>query len=493
MNKRNDYDSRNLTMLFDFYEMTMANGYFKKGRQDEIAVFDLFFRRVPDEGGFAITCGLQQVIEYIENLHFSEGDLKYLKNRKIFEPGFLDYLKNFKFECDLWAIPEGTPVFPGEPLIRVRGPIIQAQFIETMLLVTINHQSLIATKTNRIVRTAKGRTVLEFGTRRAQGYDAANYGARAAYIGGAAASANTWSDLNLKVPADGTMAHSWIQSFDNEYDAFLAYAEAYPDNCNLLVDTFNTLKTGVPNAIRVAHEYLEPRGKRLKGIRLDSGDIAYLSKQARHMLDKAGLTDCKIFASNSLDEFIIRSLQNQGAQVDVYGVGEKLITASSEAVFGGVYKLVAMQNPDGSYVPKIKISDTFEKITTPAFKDIWRIYDRNDNHPVADVITLDHEVIPDDGPYEIFDPLDVTKRKVLENYYTHKLLVPIYEKGKLVYKLPTLNEIRKSCQKQVAELWEEVRRLENPHTYYVDLSQELWDLKTKLVREARFKAEHPEK
>ncbi|NMA12651.1 MAG: nicotinate phosphoribosyltransferase, partial [Chloroflexi bacterium] len=303
----------------------------------------------------------------------------------------------------------------------------------------------------------------------------------------------TWSDLNLKVPADGTMAHSWIQSFDNEYDAFLAYAEAYPDNCNLLVDTFNTLKTGVPNAIRVAHEYLEPRGKRLKGIRLDSGDIAYLSKQARHMLDKAGLTDCKIFASNSLDEFIIRSLQNQGAQVDVYGVGEKLITASSEAVFGGVYKLVAMQNPDGSYVPKIKISDTFEKITTPAFKDIWRIYDRNDNHPVADVITLDHEVIPDDGPYEIFDPLDVTKRKVLENYYTHKLLVPIYEKGKLVYKLPTLNEIRKSCQKQVAELWEEVRRLENPHTYYVDLSQELWDLKTKLVREARFKADHPEK
>lgn len=480
-------------MLFDFYEMTMANGYFKRGRQHEIAVFDLFFRRVPDEGGFAIACGLQQAIEYIENLHFSESDLNYLKKRKIFEPEFLEYLRTFKFECDIWAIPEGTPVFPGEPLIQVRGPIIQAQFIETMLLVTLNHQTLIATKTNRIVRTAKGRPVLEFGTRRAQGYDAATYGARAAYIAGAAASANTWADLNLKVPADGTMAHSWIQSFDTEYDAFLAYAEAYPDNCNLLVDTFNTLKTGIPNAIRVAHEYLEPRGKRLKGIRLDSGDIAYLSKKARRMLDKEGLTDCKIFASNSLDEFIIRSLQNQGAQVDVYGVGEKLITAASEAVFGGVYKLVAMQDAEGNIIPKIKISDTFEKITTPGFKEIWRIYDRIDNHPIADVITFHGEEIPDDGPYEIFDPLDVTKRKMLDHFYTRKLLVPIYQQGKLIYKQPTLGEIRKYCQKQVSELWEEVRRLDNPHTYYVDLSQPLWDLKTSMVREVRQIADHPEK
>jgi nicotinate phosphoribosyltransferase len=483
---RQQYDSRNLTMLFDFYEMTMANGYFKQGMKDQIVVFDMFFRRIPDDGGFAITAGLQQVVEYIQNLHFSEEDLAYFESKGIFSPDFIDYLRHFEFHCDVWAIPEGTPVFPGEPLLRVRGPIIEAQFIETMILVSINHQSLIATKTNRIVRAAgPGKSVLEFGTRRAQGYDAANYGARAAYIAGVEASANNWSDIHFGVPASGTMAHSWIQSFETEYEAFKAYAESYPDNCNLLVDTYNTLKSGIPNAIKVSRNILEPLGKRLKGIRLDSGDIAYLSKKARKMLDDAGLQDCRIFASNSLDEFIIQSLNMQGAQVDVFGVGEKLITASSEAVFGGVYKLVASYSKEGQLIPRIKVSDTFEKITTPSFKELWRLYEKGDNHPLADVLTLPNEVIEDDVPYEIFDPLDPTKRKIVENFYARKLLIPIFEKGKLVYKLPTIEEIRNFCQNNVAELWEEVRRLDNPHHYYVDLSQKLWDLKTDMIKAAR--------
>ncbi len=485
--KKNHFDQRNLTLLCDFYEITMANGYFVHGMKDRIAVFDVFFRDVPDDGGFAIFSGLEQVIDYLENLTFSEEDLTYLENRKLFDPEFLSYLRTFKFVCDVWSMPEGTVIFPGEPLIRVRGPIVQAQFIETMLLLTINHQSLIATKTNRIVRAAKGRAVLEFGSRRAQGYDAANYGARAAYIAGAAASANTWSDIHMGVPAGGTMAHSWVQSFDTELDSFIAYARAYPDECTLLVDTYNTLKSGVPNAIKVAHEVLEPMGKRLQGIRLDSGDIAYLSKKARAMLDKAGLSDCKIVVSNSLNEYIIRSILIQGAEVDTFGVGENLITARSDAVFGGVYKLVAMYDEKGELVPKIKISDNIEKITTPSFKEVWRLFEREDNHPLADVITLEHEVIPDGGPYEIFDPLDPTKRKTMTNFYAKKLLEPIYEKGKLVYKSPTLPEIRQRCLKNVSELWEEICRLDNPHRYYVDLSQELWDLKTNLIKEYRNK------
>lgn len=487
MNKQQKkaFDNRNLTLLVDFYELTMGNGYLKQGMGDQIAIFDMFFRRVPDDGGFAIMAGLEQVIEYIENLHFGDAEIDYLVERNLFTPEFIDYLRNFKFECDVWAIPEGTPIFPNEPLIRVRGPLIQAQLIETMILLTINHQSLIATKTNRICRVANGRAVLEFGTRRAQGYDAANYGARAAYIGGALASANTWADLEFGVPASGTMAHSWVQSFDSEYEAFKAYAEAYPDACNLLVDTFNTLKSGVPNAIKVAKEILEPQGKRLVGIRLDSGDIAYLSKKARKMLDAAGMEDCRIFASNSLDEHIIRSLLIQDAKVDVFGVGEKLITASSSPVFGGVYKLVAMVEADGTVTPKIKLSDTFEKVTTPAFKDVWRLYERGDNHPLADVLTLTDETIDDNHPYEIFDPLEPSKRKTVTNFYAEKLLVPIFEKGKLVYKLPSLEEIRARSFKLVSELWDEVKRLDNPHTYYVDLSQNLWDLKTKMLREIR--------
>ncbi len=481
------YDSRNLTMLCDFYELTMANGYFVQGMKDMIAVFDVFFRRVPDDGGFAIFCGLEQVIQYFENLKFSEEDLSYLEKRKIFDPQFIEYLRTFKFECDVWSMIEGTPIFPGEPIVRVRGPIVQAQFIETMLLLSINHQSLIATKTNRIIRAAKDRAVFEFGSRRAQGYDAANYGARAAYIAGAAASADTWSDVHFGVPAGGTMAHSWVQSFETELESFTAYANTYPDECTLLVDTYNTLKSGIPNAIRVAHEVLEPMGKRLQGIRLDSGDIAYLSKKVRKMLDDAGLEDCKIVVSNSLDEFIIRSILLQGAQVNTFGVGENLITARSEAVFGGVYKLVAMYDREGKLIPKIKISDNFEKITTPSFKEVWRLFEMDDHHPLADVITLEHETIPDGGPYEIFDPLDTTKRKVVTHFYAKKMLVPIYEKGKLVYQSPTLQQIRKTCHKNVSELWEEICRLDNPHKYYVDLSQELWDLKTNLLKEFRSK------
>ncbi len=479
------YDNRNLTLLVDFYELTMGNAYFEQGMRDQIAVYDMFFRKVPDDGGFAILAGLEQVVEYLTNLHFAEDDLAYLTGRGLFSPGFISYLRDFKFECDVWAIPEGTPIFPGEPIVRVRGPIIQAQLIETMVLLTINHQSLIATKTNRICRAAQGRAILEFGTRRAQGFDAANYGARAAYIGGASATANTWADFRFGVPANGTMAHAWVQSFDSEYEAFAAYAKAYPDHCNLLVDTFSTLKSGVPNAIKVAKEILEPMGKRLVGIRLDSGDIAYLSKKARKLLDEAGLQDCRIFASNSLDERIIRSLLIQDAKIDVFGVGEKLITAASSPVFGGVYKLVAMIEKDGTITPKIKLSDTFEKATTPGFKDVWRLYEKGDRHPVADVLTLTDEIIEDEVPCEIFDPIEPSKRKTVVNFYAKKLLVPIFEKGELVYQLPDLETIRRESAQKIAELWDEVKRLENPHVYYVDLSQRLWDLKTGMLNEIR--------
>ena len=479
------YDNRNLTLLVDFYELTMGNAYFEQGMRDQIAVYDMFFRNVPDDGGFAILAGLEQVVEYLANLHFTEDDLAYLTGRGLFSPGFISYLRDFKFECDVWAIPEGTPIFPGEPIVRVRGPIIQAQLIETMILLTINHQSLIATKTNRICRAAQGRAILEFGTRRAQGFDAANYGARAAYIGGASATANTWADFRFGVPANGTMAHAWVQSFDSEYEAFAAYAKAYPDHCNLLVDTFSTLKSGVPNAIKVAKEILEPMGKRLVGIRLDSGDIAYLSKKARKLLDEAGLQDCRIFASNSLDERIIRSLLIQDAKIDVFGVGEKLITAASSPVFGGVYKLVAMIEKDGTITPKIKLSDTFEKATTPGFKDVWRLYEKGDRHPVADVLTLTDEIIEDEVPCEIFDPIEPSKRKTVVNFYAKKLLVPIFEKGELVYQLPDLETIRRESAQKIAELWDEVKRLENPHVYYVDLSQRLWDLKTDMLNEIR--------
>ena len=350
----------NLTMLTDFYEITMANGYLDSGMKGKIAYFDMFFRRVPDGGGFAIMAGLEQLIEYLKNLSFEEEDIEYLRSKKMFSEKFLDYLKDFKFSCDVWAVPEGTPIFPNEPIVIVRGPVIEAQFIETMVLLTINHQSLIATKANRIVRAAQGRPVMEFGSRRAQGYDGAVYGARAAYIAGCVGTACTLANKVMGVPALGTMAHSWIQMFPTELDAFRAYARSYPDDCTLLVDTYNVLKSGVPNAIKVFNEEVVPRGFRPKGIRIDSGDVTYLSKKARHMLDEAGFPDCKIVASNSLDEYVIRDILTEGAQIDLFGVGERLITSRSEPVFGGVYKLAAVEE-NGVINPRIKLSEDVEK------------------------------------------------------------------------------------------------------------------------------------
>ena len=466
----------NMTMLTDYYELTMANGFFEKGLRDQIAYFDLFFRRIPDGGGFAIIAGLEQVVRFLENIKFEEGDLDYLRSRGHFSEEFLQYLQNFKFECDVWAIPEGTPVFPGEPVLIVRGPVIQAQFIESILLLLINHQSLIATKANRVVRAAKGRGVLEFGTRRAHGASSAIYGARAAYIGGCIGTACTIAGRQFGIPAAGTMAHSWVQLFDSEYESFRTFAELYPDNCILLVDTYNVLKSGVPNAIRVFKE-LKPKNM---GIRIDSGDVTYLPKRARAMLDDAGLTECKIVISNSFDEYLIRDVINQGARIDVFGVGERLITARSEPVFGGVYKLVAMEEND-KIIPKIKISENIEKITTPGFKKLFRLYDKDSGKAIADVITLYHETIPSDGEYEIFDPQFIWKRKTVTNFEARNLLVKIFDKGKLVYKLPSIEEIREYCQEQINTLWDEILRFENPHEYYVDLSKELWELKTGLI------------
>ncbi len=467
-----------MTMLTDFYELTMANGYFEQGMGDQIAYFDLFFRKVPDGGGFAIAAGLEQVIEYLQNLKFTDEDIEYLRSKKCFSERFLEYLKNFKFACDVWAIPEGTPVFPNEPLITVRGPIIQAQFIETMVLLIVNHQSLIATKANRSVRAAEGRAIMEFGSRRAHGAEAAVIGARAAYVGGCAGTACTITDEIYGIPALGTMAHSWVQSFDDEYEAFAKYAELYPDNCTLLVDTYNVLKSGVPNAIRIFDEFQPTK----KGIRIDSGDITYLSKKARKMLDDAGHPDCKIVASNSFDEYLIRDVIRQGAKIDSFGVGERLITSKSEPVFGGVYKLAAMEK-EGKIIPKIKISENVEKITNPGFKRVYRLYDAESHQPFADLITLEHESAPQEDGYVIFSPRATWKRKTLHDYYARELHVKVFDRGRLVYDLPSVSDVRKYCLEQVENLWEEMRRFENPHMYYVDLSKELYELKMKLLEQ----------
>ena len=480
------YGEKNLTMLTDFYELTMANGYFANEFKDRICYFDMFFRKVPDDGGFAIMAGVEQLVEYLSELRFTEEDIDYLRSKNIFNAEFLEYLKNFKFCCDVWAVPEGTPIFPGEPIITVRGPAIQAKFIETMVLLCINHQSLIATKTNRIVRAAQGRAVMEFGSRRAQGFDGAVYGARAAYIGGCAGTACTISDQLFGVPALGTMAHSWVQLFDSEYEAFKAYATEYPGNCVLLVDTYNVLKSGVPNAIKVFNEVLVPQGFRPAGIRIDSGDITYLSRKARRMLDEAGFEDCKICASNSLDEYIIRDMLMQGAKVDSFGVGERLITSSSEPVFGGVYKLAAVERADGSLIPKIKISENVTKITTPCFKNVWRLFDRETDKAIADVITMHDEVIEDEKPYTIFDPDHIWKRKTVENFRAVPLLTQIFKGGECVYTPRALGAIRAYCMAQVDTLWEEVTRFENPHNYYVDLSQRLWDEKNRMLSEKTY-------
>ncbi len=474
----------NNTLLTDFYEITMANGYFQNNKHNEIAYFDMFFRKVPDNAGFAIMAGVEQVIQYLNELKFEDGDIEYLRQKGIFDEKFLDYLKNFKFECDVWAIPEGTPIFPNEPILTVRGPLIQAQFIETMILLSINHQSLIATKCNRIVRAAEGRPVMEFGSRRAQGTGGAILGARAAYIGGAAGTACTLTDKLYGVPALGTMAHSWIQSFDSEYEAFLAYAKAYPESCTFLVDTFNVIKSGIPNAIRVFDEVLKPMGIRPKGVRIDSGDITYLTKQARKMLDNAGYEDVDIVVSNSLDEHIIRDILKQGACIDSFGVGERLITSKSEPVFGGVYKLAGIER-DSEIIPKIKISENVAKITNPCFKKVYRLFSRETGMAIADVITLADEKIDDSKDYEIFDPEHTWKRKLVYDFVAVELQVPIFEKGKCVYKSPDLSEIKKYCEEQVDKIWDEVKRFENPHEYYVDLSEKLWNIKYKLLSEHR--------
>lgn len=475
-------EKKNLTMLADFYEFTMANGYFENGMEDKIAYFDMFFRSIPDDGGFAIMAGVEQLIGYLQNLKFYDEDIEYFRSKGMFSEEFLEYLKNFEFQCDVWAVPEGTPIFPGEPIVIVRGPIIQAQIIETMILLTINHQSLIATKANRIVRAAQGRPIMEFGSRRAQGYEGAILGARAAYIGGAIGTACTIVDRDFNIPALGTMAHSWVQLFPTELEAFKAYARLYPDNCVLLVDTYNVLKSGVPNAIKAFNEEVVPRGFRPKGIRIDSGDISYLSKEARKMLDEAGFHDCPIVASSSLDEYVIRDLLNQGAKVDSFGVGERLITARSEPVFGGVYKLTAVEE-DGEIIPKIKLSENVEKITTPSFKQVYRLYDKTTNKAIADVVTLHDEKIDETKPYEIFHPLFTWKRKTLTNFYARKLLVKIFDKGKCIYETPPIDEIRDYCAKEIETLWEEVLRFENPHEYFVDLSKPLWDIKDQLLKE----------
>ena len=471
----------NNTLLCDFYQLTMSNGYFELGKADEIAYFDVFFRKVPDGGGFAIAAGLEQVIEYIQTLKFTNQDIEFLRSKNIFSDNFLEYLRTFRFTGDIYAVPEGTPIFPNEPIMTVRAPSIEAQFIETFILLCLNHQSLIATKANRVVRAAAGRPVAEFGSRRAQGADGAVLGARASYIGGCAATACTISDRDYAIPATGTMAHSWVQMFDTEYEAFESYCKMYPESATLLVDTYDVLKSGVPNAIRAFDKVLKPLGITKCGIRLDSGDITYLSKKARKMLDEAGYTECKIIVSNSLDENIIRDIILQGAKIDSFGVGERLITAKSNPVFGGVYKLVAKEK-DGQVIPKIKISENPEKITNPHFKKVYRIYDNETGKAGADLLCVYDEVIDTTKPLEIFDPIETWKTKEFTNYTVKELLVPIYKDGKLVYNSPHISEIREYCLKEVDTLWDEVKRFENPHRYYVDLSEKLWTVKQSLLR-----------
>lgn len=475
-------DKNNYTMLCDFYELTMANGYFQKGMQNEIVYFDMFFRSVPDGGGFAIFAGLEQLVEYIQNLHFTEEDLAYLSKIDGFTEDFIEYLRNFKFTGDIYSVKEGTVIFPNEPLITVRTNAVEAQIIETFLLLTINHQSLIATKTNRIVRAAGDKLVMEFGARRAQGASAAIYGTRAAYIAGVGGTSCTYDDVHFGIKALGTMAHSWVQMFDSEYEAFKTYCEIYPNNVVLLIDTYNVLKSGAPNAIKVIKEVLLPKGIRKAGVRIDSGDIAYLSKKLRKMFDDAGLDFVTIVASNSLDERIIDELNRQDACVDSYGIGERLITSKSAPIFGGVYKLVAVEK-DGEIIPKIKISENEAKITNPHFKKVYRLYGRDTDKALADVICLHDEDIDDSQDYEIFDPKFTWKRKLVYDFYKEELQVPIFKNGELVYKLPTLEEIRAYCKKEVDRQWDEVKRFDNPHEYYVDLSQKLWDIKHNMLKE----------
>lgn len=476
--KNNEYS---LSLLCDFYELTMGRGYFETEMRNKTAYFDVFFRRVPDGGGYAIAAGLEQIIHYIESLRFSYDDIEFLRGKKIFSEEFLDYLADFSFSGDIWGVPEGTVIFPGEPILTVRAPVIEAQLIETYVLLALNHQSLIATKASRMVRAAKGRPISEFGSRRAHGEDAAVYGARAAYIGGCSGTACTLSDKLYGVPAGGTMAHSWVQMFDNEYDAFSTYCRLYPNNPTLLVDTYSVFGSGLPNAVRAIKDVLWPMGLKKCAIRIDSGDIAYLTKKARAYLDSEGLTDCKIIVSNALDEYLITELLSQEACIDGFGIGERLITAKSDAVFGCVYKLAASEDENGVITPKIKVSENSAKITNPGFKKIYRMYSNTTGKAEADLITLHEEEIDQSQPLEIFDPEFTWKRRVLTDYTARELLVPIFRKGELVYNMPPLEEIRDHCARELATMWKEVLRFENPHEYYVDLSQKLWDLKYSMI------------
>ncbi len=473
---------RHLTMLCDFYELTMARGYFHSDIKSKIAYFDVFFRKVPDGGGYAIAAGLEQIIEYIKSIRFEKDDIEYLRSKKIFDEEFLAYLEGFRFTGDIWAVPEGTVIFPNEPIMTVRAPAMEAQFIETFILLIFNHQCLVATKASRIVRASQGRAVSEFGSRRAHGPDAAIYGARAAYIGGCNSTACALSDIMFGVPAGGTMAHSWVQMFDTEYEAFKAYCQLYPNNPTLLVDTYNVLESGIPNAVKVFKEVLTEEQRQNCAVRLDSGDITYLTKKIRKILDNAGLTKCRITVSNSLDEYIIRDILMQGACVDAFGVGERMITSKSEPVFGCVYKLSAVENEDGKIIPKIKISENIIKITNPDFKKLYRFYSKDTGKAEADLLTMHDEVIDPTEPYELFDPAHVWKRKVMENYELREMLVPIFKNGECVYKSPSVTEIRENCKRELGTMWDEVLRFENPHNYYVDLSQKLWDEKHSLLK-----------
>ena len=483
---------RNLTMLMDFYELTMANGYFVKGYKDTWAVFDMFYRKNPDNGGYVICAGLEQLVEYVQNMRFSDDDIKYLEGKKIFDPGFLEYLRNFHFTGTIEAVPEGTIVYPNTPLVTVTAPVIEAQLMETMLLLSINFQSLIATKASRICRAAGDNVIMEFGARRAQGPDAAIYGARACYIGGVNATATALADINYGVPAIGTMAHSWIQFFPTEYESFKAYAEVFPDSCTLLIDTYDILNSGLPNAIRVAHEVLEPAGKRLKGVRIDSGDLAYFSKKIRRKLDEEGLTDCNIVVSNSVDEYLIDSLNKQGAKINSYGVGERMITSKSDPVFGGVYKLAAVEDTDfkgdkKKFIPRIKISENVEKITNPGKKKLWRIYSKETGYGLADLLALDDEVIDGDGVTPFVDETKPWKKMTFKNVIAKPLQVKIFENGELVYKLPELKEIRDFVKYQLQNtVWQEEQRFANPHVHYLDLTTELYKIKTELLSKGSF-------
>lgn len=479
-------DGRNLTLLMDFYELTMCQCYYREHKNQRV-VFDVFFRKNPDEGGFCILAGLDQVIDYVKNLNFSQGDIDYLKSLDLFDADFLEYLSTVRFTGDLWAIPEGTPVFPHEPLIRVKANIIEAQLIETAILLALNHQTLIATKARRIVQAAEGRAVMEFGARRAHSFDAAIFGARAAYIAGCTGTATTYAGKKFGIPVLGTMAHSFVQSFDSEYEAFLNYAQTYPTSCTLLIDTYSTLGSGIENAIKVAKDYLEPNGYRLQGVRIDSGDMAYLSKMVRKRLDEAGMPDCHIVVSNSLDEYVIESLiHQQGAQINSFGVGENLICSRTSPVFGGVYKLVAIEE-DGKWIPKIKISDNIEKVTNPGIKDLYRIYDKESGKAIADLLTLSTEKIDPNQDLRIFHPMNRWKYKVIRKgtYTIRPLLKEIIKNGQVVYPSCSLDDIRLYCKQEQETLWEEIKRFTYPQEYYVDLSEKLLDLKLELLHQYR--------